>query len=182
MLHSSHSKKRKGFGLILFVAFVALTALVISGTSGCKVYKFVDVSIPDTIRTVKINFIENKAPYVNPQLSQRVTDRLRQKILSQTRLAQTNADNADWEISGEIRDYSFSTSGISNQQTTNSRLTVSIHIIVYDHKAGKPNEYDVSRNFEFDSRLSLQQAEAALADNMTRDLTDDMFNRIFSNW
>lgn len=174
MLSLPRLAKKTNTGLLLL--------LVVAIFAGCKVYKFVDVSIPTDIKTIKINFIENKAPYINPQLSQRVTDRLRQKILSQTRLNQTNADNADWEVSGEIRDYSFSTSGISNQQTTNSRITVSIHITVYDHKAGKPTEYDVSRNFEFDSKLSLQQAEAALAENMIRDLTDDIFNRIFSNW
>ncbi len=150
--------------------------------SGCRVYRFVDVSIPDSIRVVKINFIENKAPYINPQLSQRLTDRLRQKILSQTRLSQTNGDNADWEINGEIRDYSVTTSGISGGQTTNNRLTIAVHITVYDRKAGKPSEYDVSRSFEFDSRKSLQQAEAELAETINRDLTDDIFNRIFSNW
>jgi hypothetical protein len=174
MLLLSRLSKKTNIGLFLFAALFLF--------AGCKVYKFVDVAIPQDIKTIKINFIENKAPYINPQLSQRVTDRLRQKVLSQTRLSQTNADNADWEINGEIRDYSFSTSGISNQQTTNSRITVSIHITVNDHKNGKTDEYDVSRNFEFDSKLSLQQAEAALADNMIRDLTDDMFNRIFSNW
>ena len=40
-----------------------------------------DVSIPDSIKTVKINFIENKARYVNPRLSPTLTDKLRQKIV-----------------------------------------------------------------------------------------------------
>jgi hypothetical protein len=40
----------------------------------------------------------------------------------------------------------------------------------------------VSRSFDFDANLTLTQAEARLLDEMVRSLTDDMFNRIFSNW
>jgi hypothetical protein len=157
------------------------------GSSGCKVYSFRDVSIPDSIKTVKINFIENKAPYVNPQLSPRITDRLRQKIVSQTKLSQTNNDNADWDIRGHISNYSFSTSGITSTQTggrdvATNRLTVTVHIILNDQKANKSQEYDVSRNFEFSGNQSIQQAEANLGDEIVRGLTDDIFNRIFSNW
>jgi hypothetical protein len=40
----------------------------------------------------------------------------------------------------------------------------------------------VSRSFDFDANLTLTQAETRLLDEMVRSLTDDMFNRIFSNW
>ena len=83
--------------------------------SGCN-YKFRDVSIPPEIQTVKINFIENRAPYVNPQLSQLLTNQLQQKVVNQTRLSRTNNDDAHVDISGFIAQYSFSTSGISYQQ------------------------------------------------------------------
>lgn len=168
---------------------LAATALFLIGTSnsGCKIYSLRDVSIPDSIRTVKINFIENKAPYVNPQLSPRLTDRLRQKIVSQTKLSQTNNDNADWDIRGHISNYSFSTSGITSTQTggrdvATNRLTVTVHVVLNDQKANKTQEYDVSRNFEFSGNKSIQQAEAELGDEIIRGLTDDIFNRIFSNW
>ena len=165
-------------GITLFVAG--------TGNSSCNVYKFRDVSIPDSIRTVKVNFIENRAPYVNPQLSPRLTDKLRQKIVSQTRLSQTNNDNADWDIKGHISNYSFSTSGITsqggNRDIATNRLTVTVHITLNDQKANKTQEYDVSRNFEFSANQSIQQAEASLSDEIIRGLTDDIFNRIFSNW
>jgi hypothetical protein len=43
-------------------------------------------------------------------------------------------------------------------------------------------EFDISRSFDYDSNKSLQQAEAGLLDEMIRSLTDEIFNRIFSNW
>jgi hypothetical protein len=167
---------------IFFVLVPCALYLLLFSNSSCGVYRFKDVSIPDTIKTVKINFIENKARYINPQLSPRLTDKLKQKITSQTRLSQTNNDNADWDISGYVSDYSLSTSAISGQRETVNRLTVAIHIILFDRKADKPSEYDVTRNFEFSATQSLQQAEATLADEMIRALTDDIFNKLFSNW
>lgn len=167
--------------LYLAIAAIVILSFTQVTNSGCN-YKFRDIAIPDTIHTIKINFIENKAPYVNPQLSPRLTDRLRQKIVSQTRLSQTNNDNADWVVSGSITNYGFSTSGISEQREATNRLTVGVHVVVDDQKGGKTSEYDVSRSFEFAATQSIQQAEAALGDEIIRGLTDDIFNRIFSNW
>lgn len=153
--------------------------------AGCKVkYGLKDVSIPADIKTVKINYIENRARYVNPQLSPRLTDKLRQKVVGQTRLTQTRTenDNVDWEISGFITDYSFSTSAISNQQVANNRLTVSVHITLNDRKKDEVKDYDVTRSFEFKGNQSLQQAESSLGDEMIRTLTDEIFNKLFSNW
>ena len=170
------------FKKIFFLLAPCALCFVLFTNSSCGVYRFKDVSIPDTIKTVKINFIENKARYINPQLSPRLTDRLKQKITSQTRLSQTNNDNADWEIDGYVTDYSLSTSAISGQRETVNRLTVSIHITLSDRRADKNSEYDVTRNFEFSASQSLQQAEASLADEMIRALTDEIFNKLFSNW
>ena len=180
------SQKRRYLKNVLYTSYFLLATgvLFLTGTvnSGCSVYKFRDISIPDSIKTVKVNFIENRAPYVNPQLSPRLTDKLRQKIVSQTRLSQTNNDNADWDIKGYISNYTSSTSGISQQQVATNRLTVSVHITLSDQKANKSQEYDVSRNFEYSASKSLSQAESELADEILRGLTDDIFNRIFSNW
>jgi hypothetical protein len=148
----------------------------------CKVYKFNDASVPADVKTVRIGYIENRARYINPQLSPRLTDRLKQKITGQTRLTQTNNENADWDISGFITDYSFSTSAISQQQVVNNKLTVSVHITINDHKKDTIIDHDVSRSFEFKANLSFQQAENLLGDEMIRTLTDEIFNRLFSNW
>lgn len=169
-------------GFVFAVLAISILSFISFSNSSCNIYKFRDISIPDSIKTVKVNFIENRAPYVNPQLSPRLTDKLRQKIVSQTRLSQTNNDNADWDVKGYISNYTSSTSGISQQQVATNRLTVTVHITLNDQKANKTQEYDVSRNFEYAASKSLTQAEAELTDEIIRGLTDDIFNRIFSNW
>lgn len=172
-------KNYKGFFFLVTILFMLVLAFL---QTGCKVYRFKDVSIPDTIKVVKVNMIQNKAAYVNPNLAPKLTDALRQKIVSQTKMTQTNGDDADWEISCTVTTYSFSTSGISNQRVNTNRLNVGIHIEINDKRAQKINKYDVSRSFDYDGSMALQQAEQSLESDMLKSLTDDIFNRIFSNW
>lgn len=161
--------------------FILIIAAIISVQGTCR-YSLKDVSIPPEIKTVRVYFIENKARYINPQLSPKLTDKLRQKIVNQTRLSQTNND-ADYEISGYISDYSVNTSGISQQQVASNNLNVTVHIIFRNRQDEKKNfEADVTRNFPFSATKSLSQAEAELNDQMITNLTDEIFNRIFSNW
>jgi len=153
--------------------------MAIQGT--CR-YSLKDVSIPADIKTVRVFYIENKARYINPQLSPKLSDKLRQKIINQTRLSQTNND-ADFEISGYVSDYSVSTSGISQKQVASNNLNVTVHIIFKNKKDEKKNfEADITRNFPFSASKSLTQAETELNEQMITSLTDEMFNRIFSNW
>lgn len=156
-----------------------IAILSIQGT--CR-YSLKDVSIPSEVKTVKVFFIENKARYINPQLSPKLTDKLRQKIVNQTRLSQTN-NEADYEVSGYISDYSVSTSGISQQQVASNNLNVTVHIIFRNRLDEKKNfEADLTRNFPFSSSKSLTQAEGELNEQIINNLTDEIFNRIFSNW
>jgi hypothetical protein len=165
-----------------FLMLVSWFFFLVIFLSSCGVYTFKDVSIPPEVKTVKINFIENRAGYKNPQLSPRITDQLQQKISNQTRLTRTNSDDAHYQISGYISSYSVSTSGISSQEASTNRLTVGVHITLLNTLKNETKEYDVSRDFEFSAGLSFTQAEAQLLDDIVKNVTDEIFNRIFSNW
>ncbi|HEX6335251.1 MAG TPA: LPS assembly lipoprotein LptE, partial [Flavisolibacter sp.] len=138
--------------------------------------------------TVRVNMIENRASYVNPQLSPNLTERLKQKILNQTKLTNTSGSTAHLEITGYITDYSVSTSGVgagapgSRQQAQINRLTVTVTIVRLNQLTNTTQEHNVSRSFEFSASQSLQAAESALLDEMVRNLADEIFNRLFSNW
>ena len=146
-------------------------------------YRFNDVSVPPEIKTIRVQTFDNKARYTNSRLSPQIADKLRQKINSQTKLTQVNNENADWDISGVINQYDVTTSAISNQQVATNRLIVGVSITITDRKTGKePKNYSVSRSFDFSASLTLTQAEQRLNDDMVRNLTDEIFNRIFSDW
>jgi outer membrane lipopolysaccharide assembly protein LptE/RlpB len=150
--------------------------------SGCGIYTLRDISIPPEIKTIKINFIENRATYVNPQLSPQLTDRLQQKVVQQPKLNRTNEEDADWVVSGYINEYRVTTSGISQQQASTNRLSVGVKITLKDNVNNKTANYDVNKAFEFPATQSLQQAEQALAEDILRGLSEEIFNRLFSNW
>jgi hypothetical protein len=172
--------KRRAFPLSVFSLLPYFLLVLV--LSSCHVYSFRDVSIPPEVKTVKIGFIENKARYVDPQLSPQLTDRLQQKITGQTRLTRTNNDDAHYQIGGYISEDNITTSGISAQQAATNRLTIGVHITFRNTLTGKTEEYDVSRNFDFSANLTRQQAENQLRDEILRNLSDEIFNRIFSNW
>jgi len=157
--------------------------LFIFGYSTCK-YSFKDTSpIPQEIKTFRVNYLTNKARYINPQLTPQLTEKLKQKIIGNTRLRQTNDDNAHYDISGYISDYTVSTTDISGNTASNNRLSVSFHLIFKNTLDEKKNiETDVSSTFDFSSQKSLSEAESSLNDDIVRNIVDAIFNKIFSNW
>src|SRR6478609_202291 len=136
---------------IIALLFVALL-------SGCGVYKFKDSVIPTDVKTIKIGYIENRASYVNPQVGQLMTDKLQQKIIGGTRLSRTNDDGADYVINGTVTNYDATqTVGVSAQQDSANRLTVTIHVIWRNNVKADTQEFDVSRSYDYAASLSLQQ-------------------------
>jgi hypothetical protein len=176
--------KRLIFSGFAKLAFIAL--MVMCGLTACKIYSFKDVSIPPEVKTINIGFIENRARYVEPQLSPQLTDKLKQKISNQTKLTQVQND-ADYDVTAYVSEYNVTTAGVSNQNASINRLTVSVHLALKnklnDQKLGTPDfETDISRNFDFPASQSLNDAQANLTPQIVQQLTDDMFNRLFSNW
>ena len=162
--------------LILLVSVLAIFF------AGCKVYTFKDISIPAEIKTVKLRLIENRARYINPLLAPNLTNRLQEKIVGQTKLNRVEGDDADWLITGTITDYSVTTSGIANQAASLNQLNVTVQIKLKDNVNQKEEEYSVNKMFSFAASLSLDQAEASLNEEIIKGLTDEVFNRLFSNW
>ncbi len=149
----------------------------------CK-YGFKDTSpIPTEVKTFRVNYLENKASYVNPQLSPQLTEKLKQKIINTTRLRQTNADDAHYDVSGYVSNYQVSTTGISGTSATQSRLTVGFHLVFKNILDDKKNfETDVSYNLDFDANKTLTEVESSDGTKIVSNLVDAIFNKIFSNW
>lgn len=167
--------------LFILLSFVS----VIFTFATCK-YSFKDTSpIPADITTFRVNLFENRARYVNPTIAPALTEKLRQKIISQTRLRETKNDDANYDISGYVADYSVTTSGVQNQQASSNRLNVTFHLIfknTVDPDPSKSFETDLTSNYDFPASQTLQQAESDKMDNILKTVTDAIFNKIFSNW
>jgi len=174
-------KSKSGIKILALLSFIMLTF----SFATCK-YSFKDTSpIPADITTFRVNLFENKARYVNPSIAPQLTEKLRQKIISQTRLRETKNDDANYDISGYLSDYSVTTSGVSNQQAYSNRLNVTFHLIfknTVDPDPAKSFETDLTSNYDFPANQTLQGAESSLMDKIIKTVTDAIFNKIFSNW
>ena len=166
------------------IKFVVFLGLIFStfNFATCR-YSFKDVSIPTEIKNFRVQQLGNKATYINPQLAPLLADKLRQKITNTTRLRQTNADDAQYDISGYVTQYSVSTINITGNQSSTNRLTVSFHL-VFKNNVDKTKDFetDVSRNEDFAATRSLSEAESSITENLVKNLADEIFNKIFSNW
>jgi len=168
----------QAFKLLLAGGFI----LGIFNYASCK-YSFKDVSIPLEAKTFRVNYLENKARYINPQLSPKLTEAVKLKIISNTRLHQTNDDSAHFDISGYISDYSISTTGVSGNTASTNRLTVTFHLVIKNNlDPAKSSEADVTYTKDFTASLSLDDVGNTYTEDMVTYLTDQIFNKIFSNW
>ena len=165
--------------LATFLSFLFFTL----SFATCKYSTKDTAPIPPEVKTFRVNYFENKARYVNPQLTPQITEKLKLKIIGETRLRQTNNDDAHYDISGYLSDYSVTTTGISGQNANTNRLNVSFHLIFKDNlDHTKDQETDVTSNYDFSAGLTLPQAESQLGDQIVKNITDAIFNEIFSNW
>lgn len=166
--------------------FVLLSFVSLMFTFATCKYSFKDTSpIPADITTFRVNMFENRARYVNPTIAPALTEKVRQKIIGQTRLRETKNDDANYDISGYLSDYSVTTSGVQNQQASSNRLNVTFHLIfknTVDPDPAKSFEADLTSNYDFPASETLQTAETNLLDKIIKTVTDAIFNRIFSNW
>lgn len=160
--------------------YVALICLILSG---CGVYSFSGASISPEARTISIDYFQNKAPLVQPTLSQQFTDALKDKFTNETNLDLV-AENGDLHIEGSIVDYKTRPQAIQgNEVAALNRLTISV-------KAKFINIYDEKQNFEstftrfqdYESSLSLSDVEETLIQQINEELVQDIFNKAVVNW
>lgn len=168
-------------------SFLVLISLLLCMTvfnySSCK-YTFKDTApIPAEVKNFRVQYLENRAQYVNTQLSPLLTERLKQKVINTTRLRQINDDDAHYDISGYVSQYYTTTVSIQNNNASGNRLTVGFHLIFKNTlDAAKNFETDLSRTFDFPATQSLSEAENNLTNEIVKTVVDEIFNKIFSNW
>jgi hypothetical protein len=168
----------------LFQGIMTVSLLLILG--GCSVrYSATGASIEPGAKSVNVRFIDNRAPIVNPTLSQNLTERLRNKVQAQTKLVQINEDGTDYEFKGAVTGYSFSNAAVTNvDQAATSRLTVTVNITFVKRigdKKGFTQSFTRSQDFPA-SQLPSAVENGLLENNILPQIVDDIFNKAFANW
>ena len=163
------------FLLLVFHAFVM---------QSCKVsYSFTGASISPEVKTISIQYFQNRSNLVQPGLSQNLTDALIDKCKAQTNLNFINGAG-DVNFEGEISDYITRPLTVgADARAAMNRFTISVKVKFTN--AIDPDlsyEQTFSRYEDYDSSQDLSQVEKELSDKIIGLIVEDIFNRAFVNW
>lgn len=163
---------------------IFLVVCLAIGLTSCKIkYSLDGASIPIEAKTISVTFFANNTTLGSPSISQKFTEKLRDMVSTQTRLALMK-QNGDLQFEGAITDYNISPVAIqSTDQAALNRLTITVNVKY-------TNKFDATKNFEqaftrfadYKTSSSLSTEEDKLLIEINRQLTEDIFNKAFNNW
>ena len=162
---------------------IIYTLLLSSLLVSCGIYSFTGASIPSEAKTVSVQYFNNKAATVQPSLSQVFTERLKDMFLEQTNLT-LSENESDLSFSGYISKYQIKPMAIkANETAGKNRLTIAVKV-TYNNSLDSENnfEHTFSRYRDYDSEQNISDIENTLIEEITNELSEDVFNKAFVNW
>lgn len=146
-------------------------------------YSFTGASIPPGVKTISVATFPNYAPTVNPQLSQKLSDDLRNMFSSQTPLTVVN-DDGQMQLSGEIVGYDTRASALSSSdEVSMNRLTITIRVkFVNTVDPDADFEQQFSRYRDYAASQDFSAVESGLVEEIVSELCEDVFNKAVVNW
>ncbi len=169
---------KKGINLII------LPIVILFFLTGCTAsLSFTGASISPDVKTVEIQYFENKASIVNPMLSQLFTNALKDKFMSQTTLDLVEKEG-DLVFSGYIKSYDIAPIAIQGDQTAAmNRLSVSVFVNFVNKQEPNDNfEKTFSFKKEYRSDLPLTEIDDAVLPEINEALVENVFNQSVVNW
>lgn len=159
-------------------------ALLISLLSGC--YSFKGISIPPKANTFYVNDFSLRANNAPAQIDQQWSEALRAKVRNESRLTY-NEQSPDIEFEGSITTYGVQGTAPQEGNTVAlNKLTIAVSVTYTNHTGdgGKEDEWTQSFSFfkDFDATLDLNSVEQGFIDEIFEQLTENVFNKAFTNW
>lgn len=162
---------------------ILLVILMFSGGCFTINYTFSGASIHPEAKTASVQYFENRASEIQPGLSQKITDALKEKIESQTNLTLINGIG-DMHFEGEITKYFTKPKSITaNDLAAENRFTIGIKV---SFSNALETELDFEKSFDryedYESTKNLEDVREELTELIVEQLIDDIFNEAFANW
>jgi len=139
--------------------------------------------IDPKINTASVQYFNNRAMRVEPSLSQRFTDGLKEYLEGNTKLRIVNTIG-DVDFSGEISEYRIEPTAIAADDiAAKTRFTITIRV-KYTNSANPDDSFDTSfsRYRDFDSTSDFSEVETALSEEIVEEIIELIFNKAFVNW
>jgi len=162
---------------------ILLTVTTLFILNGCGIYSFSGTSIQADVKSIAVEYFENKALRVNPSLATSLSEALIDKYRKLTKL-EIASDTGDMNVSGEIVSYVTNPTAITAEEVAaQNRLTITVKV-TFTNTLHPEDDFDKSFSAfaDYDSNQSLDAVEAGLCDEIIETLVDDIFNATVANW
>lgn len=170
--------------LLSWPVIIPVFILIAFAGSGCTVtYTMTGASISPDVKTISVDYFENRANLVQPGLSQNITNALMDKCRSQTNLGFVN-EAGDVSFEGEISDYRTEPLTVSGDaRAAMNRFTISVRV-TFTNTVEPDFSYEktFTRYEDYDSSKQLSQVEQELTERIIEQIVEDIFNSAFVNW
>ena len=171
--------------IVFSFIFTATVALLVSG---CKIkYSFTGASISPDVKTVLVEYFNNRARVINPTLSQTFTEALKDKFVNEAGLT-ADRNQGDLELSGDITGYDVRPLAIQKSEdgrdyASMNRLTVTVKVVFVNNK-NHDQDFNTSFSayFDYESTKALTEIESTAAEAIVEQLVEDIFNKSVANW
>ncbi|MEZ4804912.1 MAG: LptE family protein [Bacteroidia bacterium] len=166
---------------IVYIWFL-FGAILLSGCKACS-YSLSGINIPPDVKSISIQYFENNATYINPSLSQKFTELLKDKFLKETSLNIKN-NNGDFRLSGFIIDYKtepVATNGNTGAVKNRFSMTVNAKFECPTHKDMDFTE-TITKFQEFNASESFQSIENRLSEEVSNQIIQEIFNKVALKW
>ena len=162
---------------------LALPLIVIACTVS---YKFNGSSINyDKVKTISIADFPIKSEYVYAPLATKFNEDLKDIFIRQTRLQLLKPNqNADLQIDGEITGSNQYNQAVSaDGYSSETKLTITVNVrFVNNTNHAEDFEQQFSAFRTYDSSQLLTAVQDGLIAEMTKEITDQIFNATVANW
>ena len=166
------------------IIWLTLVATVVTLSSCLISYRFNGASF-DYSKTQSISIADfpNNAAMVNPNLSNNLSEGIRDIYSRQTRL-QILRRGGDMELEGEIVDYALTPMAISaDNLSAETKLTITIKVRFTNNKAPEESfEKTYSAYQTFDSSRLLTDVQDELCATMITELAENIYNDTVAKW
>ena len=160
-----------------------LLLLPLLPSNGC--YSFKGISIDARVNTFFVTTFETVAINAPPTLNIDFSERLKDKIRTETRL-QLKTEGADVNFTGKIMDYRVVPVAPKAGETVSlNQLVIVVQVAAENMKEEKinwPKEKSFSYFAEFSNQTDLLSVQDQLIRQITDQLLEDIFNYFFNDW
>lgn len=161
----------------------ALLLLIVLVMPGCRVnYSFTGINVGEA-RTVSVDLFQARAPLATPLSAQVFTETFRDLLLAQSPL-RLEQNEGDLQYSGSITGYDVQPVSIqANETAALNRLTITVSMIYVNALDPKKNaEASFSRFADYPSTQDLLEVEETLVQDISRQISQDIFDRTLGDW